>query len=300
MDLWIIITLVAATAQTVRFMLQKHLKSTQLSTAGATFARFIYSAPLVAVIAVAYATLSGQGVPAIPTEFWGYAAWGGISQILATMCVVALFAHRNFAVGITFKKTEVILAAIVGFVILGDTLSGLAVFAILIGTAGVLLLSDPPEAVGPWRVRIFNKAAGLGILSGLLFAFSGTGYRGASLSLGDGDVFYRAIVTLAFVTAFQTAIMAAWLVWREKGEITRVLLAWRVAGLVGLTSMIGSISWFTAFTLQTVALVNAVGQVEMILSLMAATLFFKETISKREWQGLGFLGVSIVMLILFT
>ena len=193
-----------------------------------------------------------------------------------------------------------ILAGVVGFVILGDTLSGAAIIAILIGTTGVLLLSDPPDATGPWHQRIFNKAAGLGILSGLLFAFSGTGYRGASLSLLEGDPFYRAIITLAFVTAFQTTIMAIWLVWRERGEITKVLRVWRVAGLVGLTSMIGSISWFTAFTLQTVALVNAVGQIEMVLSLMAATLFFKEKISVREWQGLALLGVSIVMLILVT
>lgn len=300
MDLWIIITLVAATAQTVRFMLQKHLKATQLSTAGATFARFIYSAPLVAVIAIVYANVSGQGGPDIPPAFWGYAVWGGISQIVATMCVVALFAHRNFAVGITFKKTEVILAALVGFVILGDTITMLALIAILVGLGGVLLISDPPEATGPWAKRIFNRASGLGVLSGLLFAFSGNGYRGASLSLGDGDPFYRAIITLAFVTAFQTVIMAAWLVWRERGQITLVLSAWRVAGLVGLTSMIGSISWFTAFTLQTVALVNAVGQIEMVLSLMAATLFFKEKITAREWQGLTLLGVSIVMLVLVT
>lgn len=40
--------------------------------------------------------------------FWAYALAGGLTQILATMCVVALFAERNFAVGITFKKTEVI------------------------------------------------------------------------------------------------------------------------------------------------------------------------------------------------
>jgi len=86
MDLWIIITLIAATAQTVRFMLQKHLKGTQLSTAGATFARFIYSAPLVAVIAVGYAGISGFGMPIIPPAFWAYAAWGGISQILGFGC----------------------------------------------------------------------------------------------------------------------------------------------------------------------------------------------------------------------
>ena len=52
MELWIPITLGAALAQTLRFMLQKQLKATQLSTAGTTFARFVYSAPLVALVAV--------------------------------------------------------------------------------------------------------------------------------------------------------------------------------------------------------------------------------------------------------
>ena len=300
MDLWIIITLMAATAQTARFMLQKHLKTTRLSTAGATFSRFIYSAPLVAIIAAIYAQVTEQGAPGIPAGFWAYALTGGIAQILATMCVVALFAHRNFAVGITFKKTEVLLAAFVGFVVLGEGVTFLALVAILIGLAGVLLLSDPPKAEGRWFRRVFNPAAGLGLLSGALSAVSAVGYRGASLSLMHGDVFYRAIMTLAVVTAFQTAIMAVWLVWREAGEIGRVLRSWRVAGLVGITSMLGSIGWFVAFTMQTVALVKAVGQAEILLSLAASVYFFSEKISKREWQGLGLLACSIVMLVLVT
>jgi drug/metabolite transporter (DMT)-like permease len=290
----------AATAQAGRFMLQKHLKSTGLSTAGATFARFVYSAPIVAAIAIGYATLTGQGTPDVPARFWPYALVGGMSQIAATMCVVAIFAHRNFAVGITFKKTEVILAAIVGLVVLREGVGMWSLVAILIGLAGVLLLSDPPKAEGAWHQRIFNKAAGLGLLSGLLFAMSGVGYRGASLSLAGGDVFYRAIVTLGIVTAFQTVAMVLWLAWRERAEIGRVLRAWRIAGLVGLTSMIGSIGWFVAFTMQTVALVKAVGQIELVLSLLASVLVFGERVSRREWQGLILIAVSVITLVLVT
>ena len=65
MELWILITIGAAAAQSLRFMLQKRLTGMALSTAGATFARFIYSSPLVAVIAVTYANTSGQGAPVI-------------------------------------------------------------------------------------------------------------------------------------------------------------------------------------------------------------------------------------------
>ena len=50
MPLWIPVTILAAFMQNLRFLLQRHLKVTSLSTAGATWARFLYSAPLVAVI----------------------------------------------------------------------------------------------------------------------------------------------------------------------------------------------------------------------------------------------------------
>lgn len=300
MELWIPITLGAALAQTLRFMLQKQLKATQLSTAGTTFARFVYSAPLVALVAWAYATMSGQGVPTVPTQFYAYAVSGGVTQILGTLCVVALFMHRNFAVGITFKKTEVLLSALIGFAALGDVISLPALGAILIGLVGVLLLSDPPRAQGTWLKRVLNKGTALGLMSGLMFGFSGNGYRGASLSIVDGDVLYRALITLAFVTGFQTVIMTVWLVWRESGEIMRVLRAWRVAGLVGLASMAGSLCWFTAFTLQNVAYVNALGQIELLFSLIIGAFVFGEKIGPREWQGLLILTASIVLLVLLA
>lgn len=297
MDVWVYITLGAATAQTLRFMLQKVLSAGQLSAAGATFARFVYSAPLVAVMVWIYSGSSGQGIPMPPTAFWPYAIMGGVSQILATICVVALFRHRAFAVGITFKKTEVILSVLIGIVILGDTISWTGFGAICLGLVGVLLLSDPPDGSGPWLGRLFNRAAGLGILSGIFFGFSGVGYRGASLSLPFGDAFLRGTTTLMWVTAFQTLALGAWLIWRERGEVMRVLRAWRVASLVGITSMIGSTCWFTAFTLQTAGYVNAVGQAELILSLLASWLVFREKITTREIWGVMILASSIVILI---
>ncbi len=300
MALWIPITIFAALAQTLRFMLQKQLRGAALSTAGATYARFLYSAPLVALIAFEYSLASGQTMPAIPQRFWTYALAGGTAQILATMCVVALFGHRNFAVGITFKKTEVLLSVLVGIVVLGEGVSGWGFAAILVGLGGVLLLSDPPAATGPWRKRVFNRATALGLTSGLFFAVSGVGYRGASLSLGSGDTFQRAVLTLAFVTAFQVVAMSVWLAWRERGQIRAVFQAWRVAGLVGLTSMAGSIGWFTAFTLQTVAYVNALGQVELVFSLIVGAAVFGEKVSAREWQGLALLTGSIGLLVLFA
>lgn len=296
--MWIPVTLLAAFAQTLRFALQKRLRGAALSTGGATFARFLYSAPLVSVMALTYSRASGQPLPEVPGRFWAYALSGGVTQILATMCVVALFGHRNFAVGITFKKTEVLMSALVGFVVLGEGVSVPGLVAMVLGLVGVILLSDPPDGTGAWHRRIVNRASGLGLLSGLFFAISGVGYRGAALSLSSGDAFQRAVCSLALVTAFQVAVMAAWLAWRERGEIVKVLRAWRVAALVGLASLVGSTCWFTAFTLQTVAYVNALGQVELVFSLAMGAFAFRETIGRREWQGLTILSASILMLVL--
>lgn len=298
MALWIPITIGAAFAQNLRFMLQKHLKATRLSTGGATFARFVYSAPLVALMVWAYTTATGQALPRPDGWFWVYALLGGLGQILATMCVVALFAERNFAVGITFKKTEVLQTALLGFLVLGEGVSLYGLLAILVGFVGIVLLSDPPEAVGRWHQRITNRAAGLGLLSGILFAVSATGYRGASLSLGEIDFFLRASFTLMIVTASQSLAMALWLRLREPGEIGLVLRHWRVAGMVGITSMIGSLGWFTAFTLQNAAYVKALGQIELLFSFVATVLFFREKPTLREIVAMGFLTASILLLVL--
>ncbi|MEM9127833.1 MAG: EamA family transporter, partial [Pseudomonadota bacterium] len=247
-------------------MLQKHLASTGFSPAGSTFARFVFAAPVVALVALSYGAASDQMRPAMPAPFWGFALLGALCQVLATMCVVAVFAHRNFAVGMTFKKTEAMLAAVVGVILLGDPLSWVGGAALAIGFVGLVLLSDPPDATGPLVRRVFNRAAGLGLASGVFFAFSANSYRGASLALDSGDAFLRAATTLAIVTAVQTVGLGAWLIWREPGQVSRVLSHWRVTAMVGVTSLTGSLCWFTAYTLQTAAYVNAVGQVELVFS----------------------------------
>lgn len=299
MEAWIPITIAAAAAQTLRFMVQKHLRATALSTAGATWARFLYSAPLIAAGVWAYGSATGQAAPDVGSGFWVYAVAGGLAQILATMCVVALFGRRNFAVGITFKKTEVMLTVLVGFVVLGDRITLPGALAIGIGFVAVLWLSDPPEASGRGLRRLFNRSAAIGLLSGFLFAVSGVGYRGAVLALEGGDTGLRAGTALAFVTAAQTLGLGAWLLWREPGQAGSVLRAWRVAGLVGLFSMIGSFCWFAAFALQNAAYVFALGQVEIAFSILVATLVFRERIAGREAAGMALLTGSILLLVLF-
>ncbi|MDU8927134.1 DMT family transporter [Alisedimentitalea sp. MJ-SS2] len=293
---WIFLSIAAAAFQTLRFMLQKTLSMGRLSAGGATLARFFYSAPFVATLAAGYWLWSGVEWPGYSRLFWTYALTGGLAQILATWCVVALFAHRNFAVGITFKKTEVIQTAIIGFIVLGDMVSSAGMVAILLGLVGVLVLSDGTGGGG--LQRFFNRAAGLGLLSGLFFAVSAVGYRGATLEIGSEDPFLRAVLALAAVTVSQTIGLTVWLIWREPGEMGRVIAARRTAVWMGITGMAGSICWFTAFTLQNAAYVFVVGQIEVVFSIAASVLFFGEKIARKEYLGIGLLTFSILALVI--
>lgn len=297
---WILISVAAATFQTVRFMLQKVLATATLSAAGATFSRFVYSAPAILLLLGAWLWGTGTRLPSTSPAFWGYAIAGGSAQILATVCVVMLFKQRNFAVGITFKKTEVIMTALLGWLLLGEWVGVWGLLAILLGVVALLLLSGGPEARGLHLRDLGNKAAGLGVASGVLFSVSAVSYRGASLALDGGDPALRAAVTLAAVVCLQTVIMAIWLALREPGQMRAVWSARRVAIWIGLTSMAGSYCWFLAFTLQNAAYVKAVGQVELVLSIAASILFFKEKITIREVSGIALLLGSIVALILVS
>lgn len=297
-DLWILVTLAAAVFQTARFMLQKYLATATLSAAGATFSRFLYSAPFIVGGLAAYLLGSGTQLPQIAPAFWAYGLLGGMTQILATVCVVLLFKQRNFAVGITFKKTEVILTVLISWVILNEGVSGWGLAAIGLGVVGLFLLSGSKDAVGFRFSDLRNRAAGLGIASGGLFAVSAVTYRGATLSVMSDLPVLRAAVTLAAVVCMQAAIMAVWLRWREPDQMRAVWQARKVAVWVGMMSLGGSLCWFIAFTLQNTAYVKALGQVELILSVAASTLFFREKITGREWAGMAVLVGSILMLVL--
>ncbi len=298
MEAWVILSVAAAAFQTVRFMLQKQLSLGALSAGGATLARFAYSAPFVVAGVAGYALWTGAGLPARGGAFWAYAMTGAVAQVLATWCVVALFAARNFAVGITFKKTEVIQTALFGVLVLGDRISAPAVAAIVIGLLGVVVLSDNAGLPGLSARRMANRAAGLGLASGAFFAVSAVAYRGATLEVASDDPLLRAGVALVVVTVSQALGLGLWLGWREAGQLRALWRARRVAVLIGLASMGGSLCWFTAFTLQNAALVFAVGQIEVIFSILVSVAVFRERMTRREGLGVGLLSVSILGLVL--
>ena len=293
MPLWILISLAAAAMQTLRFLLQKRLKGLGLSTGGATFSRFIFAVPLAWAVVGVLVMLGNTIPPMGRADFWAYAFFGGLGQIVGTYCTVALFSMRNFAVGIAFTKTETVQVALFSAVLLGEAVPMLGWLAIVVGMCGVVLLSWPAGAV--FRL---NRSMGLGVLAAGAFALAAIGYRGAALTLGDDAYFFRAALTLACVTTLQSITMGVLLPIFDPGQVRAVLTKAKATFLVGLTGMLGSLGWFTAFTLQNAAYVRTLGQVELVFSLLVGAIVLKERVTMRELLGMAFLGASLIGIVL--
>ena len=144
MVLFLPITLVAAALQTARFSLQKQLKTLGLSTLSATAARFITASPLAILLTLLVIVGRGYGLPTLASSFWPTVSIGGAAQIAATFLTVSLFSQRSFAVGIAFTKTEVLQVALFSAIFLGERVSPGGLAAIMVGVAGVLILTRPP------------------------------------------------------------------------------------------------------------------------------------------------------------
>jgi drug/metabolite transporter (DMT)-like permease len=125
--------------------------------------------------------------------------------------------ERNFALGVAYAKTDVIQVALSGFVLLGDRIGVVALAAILIATAGVVLVSLPSGARSITAVAQgwISRAALLGLGSGADFAMAAVGYRGVALALATPSiVVIAAAYSLVWAQVLQTILLGGYLLWR--------------------------------------------------------------------------------------
>lgn len=299
MELWIPITTFAAFCQNLRTAMQKHLKG-RLGNTGATFVRFGYGVPFALLYAAVLHFVFENPLPSPTTTLLVAGALGGLAQIIATFLLIYLFSFRNFAVGTAYSKTEPIQAALFGLVVLGEHVSLVVALCIMVGIAGVIIISlaRVPLTLSAVRSSLFGRPALIGLASAAFFGASAVAYRTASLSLDGTTVAMQAATALVYATLFQTCAMSIWMVFREPEELHASLRAWRAAIWVGASGVAGSIGWFTAMTLQNVAYVRALAQIELVFTFLASWLVFKEVISRSEIVGCLLIVAAVIGIIL--
>jgi drug/metabolite transporter (DMT)-like permease len=289
---WIPITLWAAFAQTIRNAAQRSLTA-ELGTLGATLVRFLYGLPFAFLWLLLVWRFTGAQLPGLGAAFLLWVFIGAVSQIAATALLLRVMQERNFALGVAYSKSEVLLVAIFGLLVLGDPFTLALAFAVACGTVGVLCLN--PQGL---KFSFQAKPALLGLASGAGFAFASIGYRGATLALPDAGFLMASAFALAVAQLMQTGILGGWLLARDPGVVGRVLRAWRRSLLAGFMGAAASAGWFAAFAIEPAAHVRTLGLVELIFAYAVSLKLFREKFSRLELGGIVLIALGVAAITL--
>ncbi len=292
MDAWISFTLLAVVMQSLRTAGQKQLAG-QLTAQSTTLVRYLFGLPFV----LAYFLWLKQDTEISDLEltqtFYVSGILAGFAQIAATVCLVKALTLKNFAVGTALAKTEAILTAAIGSVFFSASLSALGWVSVVIGVLGAFVASNWKVT---WRDLVDNKSLIYGLAAGLGFALASLWIREASLSLPVARTLSAAAV-LIYMVSLQTVFCLLWIAAFEFSEFRLIRANLKASWFIGVTSVLGSIGWFTAMSLQNAAFVKTLGQTEFVVTLLITSLYFGETVSRRELLGIGLVAISIVLLL---
>jgi len=298
LPLWVAITIVAALFQTWRTALQQRLRGT-LSLNGAAVVRYLYGVPFGLLLLGTYWLIMGGSFGPPTAYFLLLCGLAGIAQIFGTNLLIASFGPRGFAVGTAYSKTEAVQASIIAVIVLGEVLPALSWAGIAISVFGVMYLSLAGKglAFGDILRATVQPAALRGMGAGFCFALTAICVRKANIELQGTDPILKALFAVVVTNTMQTVMQGGWLLLREPAQVVAVFRSWRDSAKVGALSAAGSSCWFIAFALAPVALVRAVGQVEILFTLLFSRFFLGEKLKGKDVIG-ALLLVSGVVLVL--
>lgn len=285
--------------QAVRTAGQKEL-SGKLNAMATTAVRYVYALPFAWGYLFWMLDFRQTPVPHLNFNFLQYASIACVTQIIGTVCLVAAFRYKNFAVATSLAKTEAILIAVLGSLVFAAPLSSMGWVSVVVGVVGVFFVSK--VTFRPKTILAGSDAmVGItfGLASGVGLAITTLLIRESSLALNT-DLLVSAAITLVFMITVQSIISVAYVYLQDKKQISLMLTHWRLCLFIGLTSVFGSIGWFTATSFQTAAYVKALGQIEFFITLALTYRLFKERITSIEYLGMCLIVLSVVILLLWA
>jgi drug/metabolite transporter (DMT)-like permease len=289
--LWALFTVIAAFSQTVRNAAQRQLTAT-LGTVGATHVRFLFGFPFALIFLAGVLIAGGASLPRPGAAYWAWVMDGALAQVAATALMLAAMHKRSFVVTIAYIKTEPVQVALFGLVLLCDAVTPWLALAILVATAGVVVMSLKPGAgAGGMRPTLSGLAAGA------MFGLSAVGFRGAILSLGLQSYLMAATFTLAVGLLLQSVLLSAYLGLRDPAVLAAIMRSWRPSLFAGFMGALASQFWFLAFALATAASVRTLALVEVLFAQAISRFVFKQPTTAREMAGIVLIVIGCALLI---
>jgi drug/metabolite transporter (DMT)-like permease len=289
--LWVLFTVFASGGQVARNAMQRELTQT-VGTAGASFVRFLFGLPFGILFLVIVAAVTETPLPTVTLPFAAWTVLGAVAQMVATALMLIAMRERSFVVTTAYLKTEPVLVALFGLVFLGDALTLPAVVAIVIATAGVMILSWTPGM----RLSSMRPAA-FGVGAAAVFGLSAVGFRGAILSLQMDSFVVAATFSLASALILQTVLLLLYLVVLDRPALFAIVKAWRASLFAGFLGAASSELWFLAFALTAAANVRTLALIEVIFAQIVSHRLFAQRTAGRDVAGILLVVGGIALLL---
>ncbi|MFS1891974.1 DMT family transporter [Vibrio lentus] len=285
---WIAFTLLAAFSQSWRNAFQSKLAGT-MSVAGVTLARFIWAGPIALIYLYSLYQWQPVSAPNFSGAFVFYIVAAAIMQILATGLMVMLFKLENYAIGAGLAKCEAPVSAVLSVLFFGTALTVTGWVGVLIGTLGVLIMSS----ASGWR-SLSPKVFLLGMACSTAFALTSLWVREASLNIGLPFP-HSAAWVLFLVISLQTVIICTYLFFRERDTLRQIFTKSKLVVMTSLASVIGSLGWFSAMSLQAVPYVKTLGQIEVVFMVLISYFWLGQSIARKDILALILLSIAAVL-----
>ncbi len=286
---WVPVTLLASALQTARNATQAGLVE-RIGTLGATQVRFIFGLPFAILFLGIVAAFTP--LPHLVPGAMGFALLGALSQIGATALMLAAMRMRSFAATTAIIKTEPVMLALFGTIVLGDHLGATSWIAVVIATAGTVLMAAKPGATGG------SRAVLTGLAAGALFGLSAVGFRGAILALPDGSFIPRATLVLVISLSIQTLVLGLWLAVFDRRALAGAFRVWRSSLSAGFFGAAASQCWFLGFALTSAANVRTLALVEVVFAQIVSRRVFSQGATVRELTGMALIVLGVAMLLM--
>ena len=295
---WVLITAIASLSQTLRSVFQKNIIE-DVGVLASAYSRFIFALPFVALLAVFLLDIGELLIlKNLSVKTWFFLVTASICQILFTIILIKLFTLRSFAIGVAFSKTEVIQTTLLEIIIIGFILTSHVLLAIIIGFIGMLFMSKQKLIGNVGHSRLFLQQVILGVSCGIFLGLSSVLFKVALDSVAI-DIIYKKVIVLSFLAlAIQSVIFGAYIVIAdEKKKLDKLFNIWKKGLPVGFFGCSATFCWFYAFSLVDATLVRAVGQLEIVFSVLMSYIFYKERITGFELIGMSLITISILALL---
>ena len=287
---WVLCTVFATFMQAWRNAFQSQLGQT-VKVTGVTLARFIWAGPIAAIYLGLLYAIEPVAMPIFNTQYWLYIVGAAVTQIVATSLMVRLFKMNNYAIGAGLAKSEAIVAAVLGMLFFGTTLSFFGWLGVFIGGLAVFLMSAVKGVKG-----LSLATVAMGLACGSAFALTSLWVREASLQLNLSFP-YSAAWVLVMVISLQTLGLVSYLWLNDKGTLRALMQRPKLTLLTSVSSCLGSIGWFSAMSIQNVPYVKTLGQIEIFFTLLISSYWLKQKVQIKDAFGLVLIALAALLVI---